>query len=216
MLGQEIAGGPGMPDVKRAWRYLLFPPLFLSLVACGDLVSTIRHTSGYTGQIIVGFLSYAGGAGPIHLRLLNNPFGDPGVAGMVTAESDAAVPIPVKFTADAAAAGRPDWRLVVIFNPPAATHVGDACTRPDAIVPVASSSGTEVMASFCNDQKLIAGIRAVTGTVASSADPRLRRLVRGAIGDLFSPSNFDNNSDVEIFTGQRRRPTALSRQLGGG
>ena len=205
-----------MPGFKHVWRQVFVSTLFLGLAGCGDLVSTMRHTSGYSGQIIVGFLGYAGGAGPIHVRLLNNPFGDSGVAGMVAAESDAAVPIRVKFTADAAAAGRPDWRLVVMFNPPAGANVRDACERPDALVAVVPSSGTEMMASFCNDQKLIAGVRAVTGTVASAADPRLNRLVRGAIGDLFSPSNFDNNSDNEIFTGQLRRPTALSRQPGDG
>ncbi|MSP87543.1 MAG: hypothetical protein EXQ92_01835 [Alphaproteobacteria bacterium] len=205
-----------MPGIRQdLWR-ILVPTVLLALSGCGDLVSTMRYSFGYTGQIIVGFLGYAGGAGPIHVRLLNNPFGDPGIAGMVAAESDAAVPIRVKFTADAAAAGRPDWRLVVMFNPPAGANVRDACESPDAIVAVAPGSGTELMASFCNDRKLIAGVRAVTGTIANAADPRLKRLVRGAIGDLFSPSNFDNNSDNEIFTGQLRGPKVLSRQPGSG
>lgn len=205
-----------MPRFKPVWRNIFAPTLLLALAGCGDLVSSMRHAPGHTGQVVVGFLGYAGSAGPIHVRLLNNPFGTPEVAGLVAMESGAAVPIPVKFTADAATAGRPDWRLVVMFNPPAGTNVRDACERPDSISAIAPASGTEMMASFCNDARLIAGVRAVTGTIATAADPRLRNLVRYAVGDLFSPGNTDNNTDIEIFTSQNRRPAIRSRQLGGG
>lgn len=205
-----------MPRFKHVWRHLLLPTVVLALAGCGDLVSSMRHAPGYSGQVVIGFLAYAGEAGPIHVRLLNNPFGDAGVAGLIAAESGAAAPIPVKFTADAAMAGRPDWRLVVTFNPAFGANVRDACERPGSIAAISPASGTEMMVSFCNDQKLIAGVRAVTGMVASAADPRLKSLVRYAIGDLFSPGNTDNNVDNEILTTQLRRPRGLARQPGGG
>lgn len=205
-----------MARATSVWQGLIAVGGLLVLTGCGDLVSSMRHAPGYSGPMVISFLSYAGTPGPIHVRLLNNPFGDANLAGLVAAESDKAVPVPVKFTADAAAAGRPDWRLVVIFNPSAGASVGDACERPATLTATAAVSGTEMMVSFCNDAKLIAGVRATTGTITAATDPRLKSLVRYAIGDLFSPGNTDSTPDNEIFTGQIRRPRAWSRHSFGG
>jgi hypothetical protein len=188
-----------MVAFTRRWaRSAAFAALLLP-AGCADVVMTTRYAPGYSGNVVKSFLAYAGSEGPVLVRVLNNPFGGPALGGMVAAEAGQAAPIRVTFTANPAETGRPDWPIVVIFNPPSGTNVRDACENPEAIKPIVPSAGSEMLASFCNDRKLIAGIRAVTEKVTSAADPRLKALTHRAIQDLFGPGDTDDGDGRTVF-----------------
>lgn len=161
-----------MIGMARRSRWPLLVGVML-LTGCGDLVTTQRHAPGYSGYSIMQFLNYAAAESPVLVRVANSPFGGPALDGVVANFASDAISKPVSFTADPAMAKRPDWQLVVVFNPSSGVHVSEACENAAAIPIVQARLGTEAVASFCNGAKMIAGVRAYGGTVTSASDPEI-------------------------------------------
>jgi len=147
--------------------------------------------------MVQSFLTSAGTGGPVLVRVLNNPFGGGPIESMVAEEATQVSRVPsVRFTSRPAEARQPDWHVVVIFNPVAGANVREACENAAAVRTVPAPANTQAIFSFCSGARMIAGVRANSGTVASASDPRLRLLVRRAMLDLFGQGDTDDGDGI--------------------
>lgn len=164
-----------------------FAALALALAGCAEAgVTTMRYGPSQSASAIQGFLGYAGSDGPILVRIHNNPFAPQPIDAAVTTEATRATSRPIAFTTDPGRAAQPDWRIVLVFNPPIQASARDACELAGAIAPQAGSSGVEAIGSFCVGPRLITGIRGTSGPINSANDPRFAQFVRRLIHDLFA------------------------------
>ena len=169
-------------------------PSSLALFAAGlSLAGCLTVNDSYTGQTNTakrGMLSYAGGDSPVLLRTLGPAFGadaGDGLAAATAAHASGAVPgMSTTFTSQAAAAGHPNFRVVVAFDPVPTVAAKDLCTAGEAPPPAAVTAGRMTLfMAFCTNDEALAGAE-VEGPLPSGAeDPEYRRMVRAAVAAMF-------------------------------
>ncbi len=131
-------------------------------------------------------LVYAAAAGPVLVRVSGDPFGRGGgqlgrvVAAALEAEMTG---LPVRFTADPGQAPRPEFRVVVAFDPVPSATPGEVCAGTAAWAP--RSGRLTVLAVFCGTGEVLASATGRTAAVTAPDDPRFGRLVGQLAHALF-------------------------------
>jgi hypothetical protein len=135
------------------------------------------------------YVQYAAAAGPILTVVRGTPFGTSQAAieaAVVEAIDGAPLVISPHFTADPAAAPRPDYRAVFVFDPPDGATARAACAdrvRPEP-ADAASRAGVRVLAAFCGGERVLSEVTGEARSVSGLDHPDFRALLRQTVRDL--------------------------------
>ena len=159
------------------------------LSACG-VARLSRHWSEV--QTARAFWTYGGGGQPFLIEVHNPP---PDVTPAALAAAFPAPPLvapPLRYTAVAGEASRPEYRFVLMFGAPVQADGADACAGD---IP-ALTGGEALQAAFCYRERVLSEIRgdALGDSFASGADsPAARRLLFDVVRYLVPPPELDSN-----------------------
>jgi len=171
-------------------------------VAC-PAVACLAALSGLTacdeGPATVTPYMHAGGAlqfltaatrneGPLYLEIAGSPFtaaGDieDGVAAVMAQAVQSRV---LHLTTDQTAAEDPDFRLVLVFNPPDKGELLAFCARQPAGGPPQEAARIELRAGFCRGDDLIAGVDGWVEDASDPGDPKFEQLMRQVARNIFA------------------------------
>lgn len=167
-----------------------FPAALALLVAAcagaGTLVHHVTIDEAYSTQEV----GYAGAGGAIRVEIAGNPFAVDDAtfaAAIAEAMQGATFGTRVPFTADPALAPRPDYRVRMLFNGPAAASYMSFCAGDPPAVPAARTRELRLLAGFCRGDRALTYLSAV-GSAADLSDPAFRAFVRQVTLRLFPPN----------------------------
>lgn len=155
---------------------------------CGDGPATV---AGWRSPAAWSSMVYATSDGPMLIQVHGNPFNDdqPGFRRhLAAAMTNQIIGRTIAFTPDHAAAPRPQFRVVLAFNPPADLDARQLCGGPVA-VSAQSGGRITIMGAFCDTSSLLASVKGWVNDVADADDPRFRRLMGQVTRDLFGSSS---------------------------
>lgn len=170
------------------WRRLsLALGLLASLSACdqGPATNTrFMHPGGAQEFLIAATRNQ----GPLYLEAAGQAFASsPGLEAQLARIFEKAIQTRVlRVTTERAAAEDPRFKLLLLFNAPGGTAVLALCSDQPAGGGARSDGRIEVLAAFCNGQRLIS---AVNGWVEDAETPdsdRFQQLMKQVARDLFS------------------------------
>lgn len=162
------------------------------LISASVLSGCVTSQPGYSQLDNEGkreYLSYAAAETPVYLKTVNWPFADGNAAASQAAARYASGSIfgsKAEFTADPAAAGHPNYYVVLAMNLPLSSLVTVLCG--DGPVPVDTGARTDTLritAAFCSGGQTLSSSTATGPVPAGAADDAFRELVRGAMQELF-------------------------------
>jgi hypothetical protein len=152
--------------------------------ACEDGPATVP--GGWRSAAVWSSMVHASASGPLWLDVHGQPFAvAAGLADAVAvAMTNQLVGRPLAFTARRDQADKPDFRVVLVFNPPANADPRDLCAG--AIVTTADPGDKiTVLAAFCDKSGLLSSVQGWVAKVGGPNDPRFRRLLGQVTRDLF-------------------------------
>ena len=103
----------------------------------------------------------------------------------------------VDFTTDPARAASRDPRLVVALNPSGVVSAAAACRAPQQIATGPLEGEVEVLAVFCEDERVLGAAR-TQGEVDGPSDRDLERLLWRAAGELF-PDDYAETYGIRVL-----------------
>jgi len=165
----------------------------LTLAACDQGPATVTPYMHPTGSL--DFLTAATrGGGPLYLEIDGDPFGTgEDLEGLVTRTMEPALQIRVlKLTTDQDAAEDPEFRLVLVFNPPASGELLAFCASQPAGGPPASPERIELRAGFCRGDNLLAAVDGWVEEAQGPGDARFEQLMHQVVRELFARRRQDD------------------------
>lgn len=152
--------------------------------ACEDGPATVP--GGWRSAAVWSSMVHASAAGPLWLDIHGRPFataegfGD----GVAAAMTNQLVGRQLAFAVRREQAEKPDFRVVLAFNPPANADPRDLCA---GTVATAAETGDKitVLAAFCDKSGLLSSVQGWVAKVSGPDDPRFRRLLGQVVRDLF-------------------------------
>lgn len=156
--------------------------------ACEDGPATVP--GGWRSAATWSSMVHASAAGPLWVEILGRPFAatvqsdDSVNARVASAMTNQLVGRGLVFTARREQAARPEFRVILAFNPPAAADPRALCAgrvAPDQ----AAAEKVTVLAAFCDQSGLLASVKGWVAKVDGPDDPRFRRLLGQVVRDLF-------------------------------
>ncbi|MGE0164029.1 MAG: hypothetical protein AB7S71_12930 [Dongiaceae bacterium] len=169
-------------------------PMTLTLLALAGCAGTgvidyVRLEPGYRPQQF----AYAAGGRDLRTEIQGNPF------AMPQAEFDAAVTAAMQgahfgpatnLTTTPGETARPDYRVRLLFNGPAAGSGALLCGgAPATIAPAAENGNVRLLAAFCNGADPLSYLTAHAGGIQGVQDPAFRDFMRQVTTNLFPPQN---------------------------
>ena len=159
------------------------------VAACEDGPATVA--GGWRSAATWSSMVYASVGGPVWVQVHGQPFpqgGDDFRRAVALAMSRQLVGRVLDFTAAAEEAPRPQFRVVLAFNPPLDAEPAALCAgRVATLAPPGET--VSLLAAFCGNDALLSWGRGRVGRVAGADHPRFRRLLGQVVRDLFgSPS----------------------------
>lgn len=167
-------------------RILSFGAAALALLtsACEDGPATVP--GGWRSASVWSSLVYASASGPLWLELVGQPDGaDADFADQAAiAMTNQLVGRALAFTARRELAARPEFRVVLAFNPPAAADPRGLCAGTVRPAPQQGDKIT-VLAAFCDSSGLLSSVQGWVAKTHGDDDPRFRQLLGQVVRDLF-------------------------------
>jgi hypothetical protein len=177
---------PRMVRRSPVFAILLALVAGFALGGCVIVRETISEVGAATKR---DFLRYSGDKSPVLVTALNSPFreGPLSVAAIAAQHAGAAVAgTNVGFTEDASQARRPDFRLVLLFDPVNTISPRDICAAARAAPAAVIGAGElRLHAAFCLDDEPIAGALATGPLPDGPTDPAFEKLVRMTVAEMF-------------------------------
>ncbi len=176
-------------------RFLAVSILVLSaLGGCADGVSIVSHHYPYSPSTASGYLRDAGAAGPVLLEVRDNPFAGDVAGPLAEAASRTSVGFLTRFTTVRSEAPRPEYRMVVQFDPNAGTTSAGVC---DPTQPTGYRSATgrlNALVAFCHQSRPILSVMASAPRPDRPDSPIIRELAEQAMLRMFirEPDNDSN------------------------
>ncbi|MBR9972939.1 hypothetical protein [Magnetospirillum sulfuroxidans] len=154
--------------------------------ACEDGPATVP--GGWRSAAAWSSMVHASASGALWLDVHGHPFAAAeGVADAAAAAmTNQLVGRQLAFTARRDQAGKPDFRVVLVFNPPANADPRDLCAGVIATAAAADPGDKiTVLAAFCDQSGLLSSVQGWVAKVGGPHDPRFRRLLGQVTRDLF-------------------------------
>lgn len=144
------------------------------------------HTAYSAGEF-----AYAGAGRDLRVVIAGDPFGGD-AAAFGAAVTDAMQGQhwgqPTNFTTTPGESARPNYRVVMLFNPPITLNAVRLCEdEPSALPTDATGDGIVLFGAFCLGDKGLTAIRGHIAGAAGPADPAFRSLVGQVTNGLFPP-----------------------------
>lgn len=155
--------------------------------ACEDGPATVGGT--WRSPAAWSSMVYASSEGPLLVQVFGDPF-DQGLAAwraqVAEAMSGRLIGRPLAFTADPQAAPRPNFKVMLAFNPSKALSADDLCAGKPAFTQPETAGKITVLAAFCGgDGKPLATVQGWVAKIEGPADKRLGQLLGQVVRDLF-------------------------------
>ncbi len=173
----------------------------LALAGCaggGALVHHVTVDDAYSTQEI----GYAAAGSELLVEIAGNPFAVDDAAfgaGVTEALQGAGFGPAVRFTTEAAAVTRPEYRLRLWFNGPATGSAATFCRDRPAIAPSPGAPGIRLLAGFCRGERALTYASAETAGAAGPGDPAFRAFLR-QVATLILPANQGPNDADRCVT----------------
>ncbi|MCA1909995.1 MAG: hypothetical protein LDL39_16710 [Magnetospirillum sp.] len=157
--------------------------------ACEDGPATVP--GGWRSAAVWSTMVHASAQGPLWVEIHGRPFAEsqPGFGDKVAAAmTNQLVGRPLTLTAHRDQAAKPEFKVVLAFNPPANADPRDLCAGS---VATAAQPGDKVtvLAAFCDKSGLLASVQGWVAKVGDVDDPRFRRLLAQVVRDLFGAAS---------------------------
>lgn len=157
--------------------------------ACEDGPSTIP--GGWRSAALWSTMVHASANGPLWLEIHGRPFGagdsalDDKVAAAMTNQL---VGRRLALTVHRDQAAKPEFKVVLAFNPPVNADPRDLC---GGSVATAAQPGEKitVLAAFCDKNGMLGSVQGWVAKVQDADDPRFKRLLGQVVRDLFGTAN---------------------------
>ena len=179
--------------------------IFPGIVALVVLVGCVTVNETYTGVSNASkrdYLNYVGGNGPILITAVNVPFSEGVDQAMEVAARLASQSIAhntVKFTVEKAKAHQPHFRVVMVFDLPAATSDYEICNADTRGAPVERISGEmRIFSVFCARGELLSGTRVRGPAPKTAADAGYEKIVRAAFENMFPYNDTEGSNEYPI------------------
>lgn len=153
--------------------------------ACEDGPATVAGT--WRSPATWSTMVHASATGPLLVQVHGDPFRRPPAefrAAVAAAMTDQIIGRRLAVTAERDAAPKPEFRIVLAFNPPENADAAQLCAGG---VPVAAEPRERitVLAAFCEHDRLLASVRGWVAKVDGPEDKRFRRLMGQVTRELF-------------------------------
>lgn len=166
--------------------------LAAALAAAGCAAGNVRLSQQDTASTYSpGEFAWAAGGRDLWVVVVGNPFGGDAAAfeAAVTAAMQGRHWGPrTNFTTTPGAGARTRYRVVLLFDPPAALNAPRLCADAPSALP-SEAAGDEVVlfAAFCHGKRLRSQVKGRIAPAAGAADPAFRELVGQVTSGLFPP-----------------------------
>jgi hypothetical protein len=183
-----------------------------ALVMLAGCVTVNEAYTGFDNESKREYLHYAGGVTPVLVRAVNSPFGEGEVPTATIAAlhaKDAISDSSVEFTSNAAAAGQPHFRVVMVFDPAVTVSDVDVC-KADSVAPAAvrAPGALRIHSVFCSHDEPLAGT-VVEGPAPKTLDDQAYvKMVRMAFENMFPTNDPRGPNEAPIVTSFNRAPSA--------
>lgn len=164
---------------------------FAALAGCSGatVIDYVHLEPGYRAQQF----GYAAGGRDLRTDIQGNPFPMPKEefdATVTAAMQGAHFGQPTNFTTTPGDSARPDYRVRLLFNGPAASSGRIVCAGEPAIVgPSPEAGDIRLLAAFCNGVYPLSYLSAHIGGLRDAQDPAFRAFMRDVTINLFPPQN---------------------------
>lgn len=157
--------------------------------ACEDGPATVP--GGWRSAAVWSSMVHASAQGPLWLEIHGRPFTEisPSLGDKVAAAmTNQLVGRPLTLTIHRDQAPKPEFKVVLAFNPPANADPRDLCTGS---VATAAQPGDKVtvLAAFCDKNGMLASVQGWVAKVQDADDPRFKRLLAQVVRDLFGTAS---------------------------
>ena len=195
---------------RRSPAFIVLLGLLAGLAPGGCV--TVRETNSDVGATTKrNFLRYSGNQSPVLVTALNSPFRADAlsVAAIAAHHAGAAVVgANVDFTEDASLASKPNFRLVLLFDPVNTVSPRDICAADNAPPVVAVIPGElSLHAAFCSDDEPIVGVLGTGPIPDGPNDPEFEKLVRMTVAEMFPTQDRKGPGKQNFMTSIRLYPT---------
>ncbi len=154
-----------------------------------------------------GAFAYAGAGRDLRVVVVGNPFGgDPVAFGTAVTEAMQGRHWGQRtnFTTSPGETARANYRVLMLFDPPADLNAMRLCREEPGALPTAPAGGEVVLfGAFCRGDSSLTTIKGRVSGAANARDPAFRALVADVTNGLFPPARDRNRSR------DRCRPPAL-------
>lgn len=167
---------------------------FGALGGCAEGVSTVTHAYPYPQSTASGYLRDAGSAGAVLLEVRDNPFAGDVARPLAEAASRTSVGFLTRFTTVRSEAARPDYRMVVQFDPEAGTTSAAVCDPAQPAGHRPPGGRLTALVAFCHQSRPILSVTAAAPRPEQPDSPILRDLAQQAMLRMFirEPGGGDN------------------------
>ncbi|WP_323795080.1 hypothetical protein [Nisaea sp.] len=171
--------------------------IFFLVAGCGT--SVVQSPTGVSGGAKKRVLAFAGKQGPVLLQVSGQPFRE---GKGETAAASARIlsgfypEVPRGFTLNPAAAGAPQFRFRLAFDPPVSTSADQICAA-NAEMPLGYDRRGDrqiLFMVFCRQDVAIAAVIARSDRMTSLTDPNYRKLLLQAAREMFQADPNDTGS----------------------
>ena len=157
------------------------------LLGCQSSIYSVTQERLYSP----GDFHYAAADKALQTVLWGNPSGESDtdfaqrvLTIMVQTSFDVALVRPARFTTEGG--DRPEYQVVVAFNPDDQTTAADLCAKPAPTLAKRSGNGIEARMAFCWHQRVLSTSYAVLDNLEGPEDPRFGWMIQSLTRELYS------------------------------
>ena len=182
-----------------------------AMVMLAGCVTVNETYTGVDNESKRDYLHYAGGKTPVLVRSVNSPFGEGEVPTATIAAryaKDAISDSAVEFTSSDAAAGQPQFRVVMVFDSAVTVSDYDVC-KADSMAPAAvrAPGALRIHSVFCSNDEPLAGT-VVEGPAPKTLDSQgYEKMVHMAFENMFPTNDPRGPNEAPIVTSFNRAPS---------
>ena len=165
-----------------------------TLAGCAGTVSTVTYPFPYTSSAARVYLQDAATRGPMLLQVRDNPFPEDVARPIAEAASRTSIGISVRFTANPAEAAKPDYWMVVQFDPEPGASSAGVCDPRRPVGRASSPGRLNALVVFCHASGPILSLTAQAPRPEHADSPIIRELTEQAMLRMFTPEPQDRDN----------------------
>jgi hypothetical protein len=201
----------GAPSGREVVMRRVLAPALVSLAALsactGGTVSTMTYPSPFTLTSARGALQDAGSFGPVLLQVRGNPFPEDVAQPIAETASRTSVGFLTRFTTDPVMAARPDYRVVVQFDPDPRLPAAVVCDPRLPTFQTPTPGELTALVVFCRETMPMLALTARAPRPEHADSPVVRDIAQQAMLRMFGgePRGADSPSGRDSGGSRRLR-----------